>query len=321
MMSVGRGGSRRVVFHADDFGMNTAVNEGILTAFRDGVLTSTSLLANAPAAKSACQAWPTLIRQQSQDTLRSSELRRELDEPNLPFDLGIHLNLTQGRPLTGEKYPAQLLDPDGNFPGIGSLFARLNRVKQDPLKSVQSELHAQIEWMCDESLRPSHLNGHQYIEIIPQISSMIPEILRRYSISSVRVALERGLIRNVLFQGDIASWGLAMVKRHYAKSFRRRISRENLVFADQFFGTSHAGRIDRKLVLKFLDLSADAELTEIGVHPAIAPAADAVSAGDPWFDPLAKLRPQELDWLCRSDFPNELVKRRVRLGRIWVREK
>ena len=314
------GNERRVVFHADDLGMNTAVNEGILTAFRDGVLTSTSLLANGPAARSACQAWPALISSLSKRILRSTAVRHELNEPNVPFDLGIHLNLTQGRPLTGEKYPAELLDRDGNFPGIGALFARLNRANRDQLARVQSELQAQIEWMCDEGLRPSHLNGHQYIEIIPQISAMIPELLRRYAIRSVRVAYERGLIQNVLFQGDIAGWGLALVKRHYAGLFQRRMCRENVLIPDRFFGTSHAGRIDQNLVTKFLKLSSEATLTEIGVHPALAPTADAADESDPWFDPLASLRPQELVWLCSAGFAGELAKRGLSLGRLSVHE-
>ena len=44
-----------VVFHADDFGMNRAVNDGVLRGFEQGALTSASILANAPAAVEGCK--------------------------------------------------------------------------------------------------------------------------------------------------------------------------------------------------------------------------------------------------------------------------
>jgi predicted glycoside hydrolase/deacetylase ChbG (UPF0249 family) len=307
---------RSVVFHADDFGMNAAVNHGIVTAFRDGLLTSTSLLANAPAAAEACRVWPEVIGALMSGGLRSSEWRRQLAEPSLPFDLGIHLNLTQGRPLSGERYPAQLLDPHGNFPGIGKVFSRLARATNAQLKAVEAELHEQTAWMCDHGHRPTHLNGHQYVEIIPQISIMIPGILERFQIATVRVALERGLVRNVLVSGNVAGYGLALVKRYYACRFRRRMRHIGIQFPDRFFGTSHAGRIDRSLMLRFLGQAKQARLTEIGVHPAVSPASERAPAGDPWFDPLAALRPRELAWLCSTGLPDDLSERGFHLGRL-----
>ncbi len=308
---------RRVVFHADDFGMNASVNHGILTAFREGLLTSTSLLANSPAAEAACQAWPSLMAERHQGIGRHSGARRErFEESPLPFDLGIHLNLTQGRPLAGERFPKELLDPDGNFPGIGTMFRRLFRVGPLVLASVEAELCAQVEWMCDRGLRPTHANGHQYVELIPAISAMLPGILQKYAIPTVRVAFERGLIRNVLSNGDISGFVLAGVKRCFATSFRRRINRIGIATPDRFFGTAHAGRIECRQVFRFLDQSSGARCVEIGVHPAAVTLAGEVSAEEAWFDPLSKLRPNELEWLCRSELSDGLATRGWHLGRL-----
>ena len=113
--------SRWIVLHADDFGMNAAVNEGILRAFRDGLLTSTSLLANAPAAEEACAAWPQLVNELRAGDVASAWRRRQLGDDLRPFDLGVHLNLTQGRPLSG-TYPVELLNDRGAFPGSARSF-------------------------------------------------------------------------------------------------------------------------------------------------------------------------------------------------------
>ena len=145
---------RRVVFHADDFGMNPAVNQGILTTFREGLLTSTSLLANAPAAEAACQQWGALTAEFQSGRLPSSLRRQQITEPEQPFDRGIHLTLTQGSPLTGRHFPDRLLDHQGNFPGVGKLFFQLSRAGATERKLVAAELEAQIEWMCDHGYPP-----------------------------------------------------------------------------------------------------------------------------------------------------------------------
>ena len=310
------GSTRRVVFHADDFGMNPAVNQGILTGFRNGLLTSTSLLSNAPAAESASQEWPRLVSEFLSAQLHSKEVRQKLDDESRPFDLGIHLNLTQGRPLSGERYPAELLDDSGHFPGIGTVFNRLRRAKSQQVAAVTTELRTQIEWMCDRGLKPSHLNGHQYVELIPAVAATIPDMLRRYSIPVVRVASETGLVRNVLFQGRIQDWGLGLVKRYYADAFRRRMNHANVSFPNRFFGTSHAGRIDLRTLAKFLGPTRELGITEIGVHPGVLPTVEIPSGSGAWFDPLHKTRAAELAWLCSAQLHDLLTDRGLKLGRL-----
>lgn len=311
-----------VVLHADDFGMNAAVNAGILAAFRRGLLTSTSLLANAPSAETACQSWPQLAAEHACDTLPSTDLRSDLGDSQLPFDLGIHLNLTQGRPLTSGRYPAELLDQQGRFPGIGHLFSRLLRLKSASLELVAAELRAQIEWMCDRGFRPSHLNGHQYVELIPCIAAKIPELLQRYSIPVVRVACEPGLVQNVLCEGSVTACALGVVKRHFGLSFRRRMKSSQAAFPDRFFGTSHAGRIGQSVMQKFIRKPFTAGFSEIGLHPGCDPenntGCDPNVNGDDdtWLDPLANLRPAECEWLCHPGLVELLKNRGVELGRL-----
>ena len=96
----------RIVFHADDFGMNRAVTDGILRGIEHGLITGTSLLANAPDATRAIREWQRLQQAREVGRLPSAAIRRELDEPETPFELGIHINLTQGRPLTS-GYPTE----------------------------------------------------------------------------------------------------------------------------------------------------------------------------------------------------------------------
>jgi hypothetical protein len=148
------------VFHADDFGMNRAVTDGILRGFQHGLITATSLLANAPEASRAIQECERLQHIHSAGRLPSRAMRRELDEPEAPFELGIHLNLTQGRPLT-RSYPPDLLNDAGCFAGVGRLIASFRRRRPKLDRQVFAELDAQVEFLRDHGHRPTHLNGHQ----------------------------------------------------------------------------------------------------------------------------------------------------------------
>jgi chitin disaccharide deacetylase len=320
----------QVVLHADDLGLNCAVTDGVLHGFRCGLLTSTSLMANAPDADRALDEWQRLLDEQGRGNLPSAEARRRLGDPAAAFDLGIHLNLTQGRPLSGAAYPAELLDAAGRFPGVWQLFRRLWRPRPGWLAAVQAELARQIERIVDRGLRPTHLNGHQYVEMLPDVAAMLPELLERYAIPVVRVAVERSLLRSTVLRSlAVPQWLLAHVKGYYARRFRRRMDAIGIAHPDIFFGTAHAGRIDLRLIKVFLAHVGRSETPsqerrsetpsycEIGLHPALALSAESPpDIADGWHDPLAAYRPRELQLLLSPELAEALYARQRRLGRL-----
>ncbi len=315
-MNVPSANAPALVLHADDFGMNAAVNSGILRTFREGILTSTSLLANAPFAADACAAWPQLIENLCAGSLPSTERRRQLGDLLLPFDIGIHLNLTQGRPLSGESYPSVLLNDQGQFPGIQTVFRRLRITGTNLRDAVQAELRLQIEWMIDHGIRPTHLNGHQYIELFPGVAELVPGLLERYSIPVVRLAREPRLASTVLKTGRLLSFGLGIVKHHFARKFHRRIAATSFVFPERYFGTSHAGRVDLRTLHRFTKYASRNGCTEIGLHPGDIAADNIHPVADGWGDLLGSIRPQEASWLCGETAPEMLATHGLRLGRL-----
>lgn len=72
---------KHLIINADDFGYSKAVNLGIMESHINGVLTSTTLMANMPGVDHAV----SLLK----------------DMPNLC--VGAHLTLTCGKPMLGEK--------------------------------------------------------------------------------------------------------------------------------------------------------------------------------------------------------------------------
>jgi chitin disaccharide deacetylase len=309
----------RLALHADDFGMNRAVTDGTLQGFRQGLLTSTSVMANAPDASRALGEWKELLAEQSNGELPSRDVRRRLGDQECPFDLGIHLNLTQGRPL-GDRYPTELLDSEGRFPGIFTLFARLLRSHGKFRNAIRDEWRQQIHVLCDHGLPPTHLNGHQYVEMLPAAVDIVPELMEEFGIKAVRVARELGLLRNTaLHRLQIARWPLARVKRAFAERFRKFIDSRRIPHPDAFYGTAHAGGVDLKLLQLFLTSSRNDRFIEVGLHPG-QPAAKTSPEDEKsgWSDPLADARPAELQMLVSEELPRCLESSNWRLGRLQL---
>ncbi len=307
----------RVVFHADDFGMNRAVSDGILQGFREGLLTSTAVLANAPDAHRALGEWNILVQECGAGQLPSASLRRALGDPPQPFDLGVHLNLTQGRPLLGDRYPAELLDRNGRFPGPMALFSRLKRRGGQCRAAILEELSAQVQVLRDHGLSATHLNGHHYVELMPGVSEVIPELLGRFGIRVVRVAAERSLVRSAILNGLAwRRWLLARLKQVYARRFHSQVERLAIHHPDTYYGTAHAGSIDMRAMRVFLDSPPSLRLVEIGMHPALAGPATADDAADGWHDPLSLQRAAELQLLLSDELAEQLRMRQRRLGRL-----
>ncbi|MEN6451245.1 MAG: ChbG/HpnK family deacetylase [Thermoguttaceae bacterium] len=314
----------RLVLHADDLGMNRAVNEGILRGFRFGLLTSTSLLANAPDVDFALGQWKTLAEERASGELPSAAARRRLDDPDGPFDLGVHLNLTQGRPLTG-VYPAELLDKRGRFPGVFKLFARLLRSRGRYETAIRAELERQVQVVCDHGLRPTHVNGHQYLEMIPAVRNVLPDLMEKFGIRVVRVAREPSLLRSTVLRGQPSRWPMAQVKRAFAGRFCTRIDALGLAHPDAFFGTAHAGNIDLPLLRLWLGSCCrrqvpavrEPTMIEVGLHPAeVAEPTRPKDWIDGWHDPLADRRPAELQMLVSAELSDMLAEFGWRLGRL-----
>src|ERR1700734_1066609 len=85
-----------VIINADDFGMSSAVNSAILSGVEQGLVTSTSIMANMPGFEEA--------------------VRLEREHDLLRGRVGVHLNLTEGRPLTAPILACSIFcGADGSF--------------------------------------------------------------------------------------------------------------------------------------------------------------------------------------------------------------
>jgi chitin disaccharide deacetylase len=244
---------RNLIVNADDLGWTAGVNRGIAEAHRHGIVTSTSLLANGCAFGDAVQA--------------ASEI------PGL--GVGVHLNLSDGAPLAPAEQVKSLLDEEGKFAGgPESLLMRLT-TKSLKLKEVEKEWDAQIEKVCGAGIRPTHLDGHKHVQMLPGLFGIALRLAKRHGIDAVRVSHEASPLRTALSDGN-ESGGVALKQgvqarglKLLARDAREMAERAGIVTADYFCGIAQTGVLTKAGVQKLLS-SLPEGTTELMCHPGYA---------------------------------------------------
>ena len=108
-----------------------------------------------------------------------------LAEANQGLGVGLHFNLTEGRPLTDVP---SLVDAQGNFLLRGSLLRRSALGRIDPAE-VAGELEAQLDRFSELGLNPTHLDSHEHVHMAPPLFRAMEPVLRD-RVSALRVVDE-----------------------------------------------------------------------------------------------------------------------------------
>jgi len=147
---------KKLIVNADDFGMCEGNTIGILSAHKNGVLTSATCMMNMPYAKLA--------------------LTQAKNYPN--FGVGIHLVLTVGRPLIeGAK---SYTDENGNFRRPSSYPDGNPHADETEL---YNEWKAQIEkFIAIAGKKPTHLDSHHHVHMLPWHNEVAKRLANEYDI-------------------------------------------------------------------------------------------------------------------------------------------
>jgi len=156
---------KRIIVNADDFGMSKGITDAVLAAHRYGFLTSTSLMVNMPWAEYAVE-----------------QLARA---PGL--GVGIHLNICQGRSALPPSEVRSLVDPHGNFHRPPVMTQKLWRW-QVAGKEMEAEFRAQISWMKQRGLHPTHADSHHHMHIYPAALRPFVRAMKAEGIERVRAS-------------------------------------------------------------------------------------------------------------------------------------
>ncbi|PXW88278.1 hypothetical protein DES38_1139 [Streptohalobacillus salinus] len=145
----------KVIVNADDFGLTEGVNEGIIDAHLNGVVTRTTLMMNGHAVYHA--------------------VRLAKETPTLK--VGIHLVLSFGRPLN-KTATSHLTKADGTFK-----FTNLeSRLTPEEMSEVKAEWETQINAFLQMGLTLDHIDSHHHVHGWQDLKDVILELSKTYNV-------------------------------------------------------------------------------------------------------------------------------------------
>jgi hopanoid biosynthesis associated protein HpnK len=240
---------KRLIVNADDFGSSEAVNEAVVRAYTEGVLTSCSLMVTGAAFEHA--------------------VRLAHAHPGLA--VGIHLVTVMGRAVLAPATIPTLVDLRGYFSPNPIVAGLKYYFSPQARRELHRELDAQFETFSATGLRLSHIDGHLHLHVHPVIFHIALELGARYGVRRMRVPQEeyrlaigfdrqhagQKAVHTLLF-GQLAVW------------MKRQLRAHGFVWAERVYGNLHSGRMDAAYFLYTLE-HLRAETNEIYFHPAVYP--------------------------------------------------
>jgi predicted glycoside hydrolase/deacetylase ChbG (UPF0249 family) len=246
---------RYLIVNADDLGISQGTNLAIERAFREGIVTSASLMANMAALDHAVD---------------------QVVARNPGLGIGLHLCLTSGRPVLPAGEVPLLVGPDGMFCHGFLGLMRLRRAQGDEaVEQMTCELEAQAARLDGRGIAVDHVNGHQHIHMIPAIFPVAARLARERKAALRIPDAGRPGPRLPIIRRLQASMGSGLLKVAILSTLTRwsRRQGESFVSADHCLGVAQSGGMTLSILRDLLQ-GLPPGVTEIFVHPGQPDAVD-----------------------------------------------
>ena len=159
---------KKIIVTGDDFGLAVPVNEAIVGAHRNGILTAASLM---------------MGERFSQDAVK-----RAREHPSLK--VGLHLVLVEGTPVSAPRQIPDLVDANGAFSThlvrAGFRFFFHPRIR----RQLETEIRAQFEAFQNTGLALDHANAHNHMHLHPTVLRLMLNVGKDYGLRAVRLPCE-----------------------------------------------------------------------------------------------------------------------------------
>lgn len=186
--------SKKIILTVDDFGYNHKANGLIFEAIEKGVVDQASTMVNV---RGTDEAFLYIKRYQSfraEREIPSKKLQTQMSKLKTNFShpisnnlmkFGLHLNLTEGQPLSDPQKVPSLVDKNGNFIGWKKLVWR-SVIGQLRSQDIEKETRTQIEELQTVIKPIPFLNSHHHIHLWPSIAKIIIPLCQEYGITQIR---------------------------------------------------------------------------------------------------------------------------------------
>ena len=160
--------SRRLIVNADDFGRSASINQAVIRAHREGILTTASLMTNEPAFAEAVA------------------LARE----NPGLGVGLHLSLICGHSALPQNKIPGLVNPDREFDANPARVGMRYFFRRSLRDQLRAEIHEQFKKFAETGLPLDHVNGHLHLHLHPTVFRILMEDATRLGIERLRLTFD-----------------------------------------------------------------------------------------------------------------------------------
>ncbi len=236
---------KRVIISADDFGYSESVNQAIILAHQDGILTSAGLMVTGEACDSAVQ----------------------LAKENPKLAVGLHVVLICGKSVLPHSEIPDLVNEDRNFSNSPSLAGLQYYFDGKSRKQLEKEIRAQFLKFQETGLSCSHVDSHLHQHINPAVFDILLKVAKEFGINTIRIP-----------EDDI-SLSLEVDKSHYFRKrthhfiFRRlsrhakeKAKRHGVKFVNRVYGLFQTGDMNWEYT-EHLIRNLPEGISEIYYHP------------------------------------------------------
>ena len=236
--------SKYLIINADDFGLDENIDRGIAESFAAGLIKSASLVPNGAAFGHALN----LANEHS-------------------VAIGIHLCLTAEKPVLSREGVKSLINEEGLLSkDCYSLICKIYG-KKIKLSEIERELEAQIKKVLDSGIIPTHLDGHDYIHLIPPVFDIIIKLAVKYGIKWIRYpAITSRDIHCFSVSGCCKKMWLDIFSAGQIKN----LSKSGVKFPDFSYGIMLSGRLNTDMMNVILQ-KIDSGISDITCHPGYSP--------------------------------------------------
>lgn len=149
--------------NADDLGAYTERSTAIFAAFTRGVVSSATLICN------------------GHDALQAATHAKSIAMP-----VGLHVNVSDGKPMSQPSEIPTLVDAAGMFFGRLGLRSALDAGRIDPC-DIERECQAQFDWFFRHCGTPTHIDGHQHMHVHPCVLPLLTRCMAAHGIRRIRI--------------------------------------------------------------------------------------------------------------------------------------
>ena len=154
---------QKLIITADDYGMCDIVDKAIDAGIENGFITTTNVMLN-------------------METLHNAASLRE----RFPhISVGVHWNVTTGKPLCNPQEIPTLVDKDGNFWSIGEFKRRYSKKLIDS-KDLEKELEAQYEMFEKTCGKADYWNTHENSSLHTKSFYVFAKVAQKHGIQATR---------------------------------------------------------------------------------------------------------------------------------------